>query len=144
MRINCILCIKQERRTKSKEVVWVRVKKRNKCQHQVVNVRGLCEKQTNVTQWWMLPGQCQIVVLAWWKRYCTAGARKLPYLAARTVRAYDTVLTHRQYKKSNHQIHHGEITAEPNHQQWQNYNWTLTRNKREAGGRNEAKKEERR
>ena len=40
---------------------------------------------------------------------------------------------HRQYKKSNHQIHHGEITVEPNHQQWQNYYWTLTRNERGAG-----------
>jgi hypothetical protein len=71
----------------------------------------------------MQPGQHQIVVPAWYKRYCPVGARKLPYNAvcthirygddaptvsmertvrklpyhaARTVRAYDTVVTHRQ------------------------------------------------
>jgi hypothetical protein len=33
---------------------------------------------------------------AWYKRYCTAGARTLLYHAARPVHAYDTVVTHRQ------------------------------------------------
>jgi hypothetical protein len=37
-------------------------------------------------------------------------AQKLPHHAARTVRAFDTVVTHRQQEKRTHQIHHGEIT----------------------------------
>jgi hypothetical protein len=57
-------------------------------------------KQTNVTQQWMQTGQCQIIVPAWYKRYCTVGARKLPHNAARTVRAYDTVVTHPQQEKA--------------------------------------------
>ena len=96
MRINCILCIKQERRTKSKEVVWVRVKKRNKCQHKVVNVRGRCK---NTQMWHLWTGQRRIILPAWYKRYCTAGAWKLRYHAARTVHAYDTVVTHQQQEK---------------------------------------------
>jgi hypothetical protein len=44
-------------------------------------------KQMNITPQWMRTGQRQSVVPAWYKWYCTAGAWKLPYHAARTVRA---------------------------------------------------------
>ena len=53
-------------------------------------------KQRNVTPQWMQTGQRQIVVPAWYKWYYTVGARKLLHHAARTVRAYNTVVTHRQ------------------------------------------------
>jgi hypothetical protein len=50
--------------------------------NKVINVEFA--KQTNVTPQWMQTGQCQIMVPAWYKRYCTAGGRKLLYHATRT------------------------------------------------------------
>ncbi len=35
-------------------------------------------KKTNVTPQWMQTGQCRIIVSAYYKRYCTEDARRLP------------------------------------------------------------------
>ena len=83
MRINCILCINQERRTKSKEVVWVRVKKRNKCQHKVVNVRGLCktnEFDTAMDANWATLNCCtSMVQMVLYSRYMETTVPCSPY-----------------------------------------------------------------
>ena len=107
----------------------------------VINVEFT--KHTIVTLQWMRRGQGQIVVPAWYTRYCTAGAQKLLYHAARTVRAYNTVVTHRQYKKSNHQIHHGEITNDKTTINKNNKTTMLklTRNERETEVEQEAERE---
>ena len=101
-------------------------------------------KQMNVTQQSMQPGKRWIVAPAWYKQYCTAGAWKLWYHAARPVHAYNTVLTHQQQEKSNHQIHHGEITNDKTtiNKKDKTTMLKLTRNKREQdSGRWEAERE---
>ena len=153
---------------------WERKEGRQGSLRKEVAINVDFSKRTNVTPWWMQPGQRRIIVPAWYERYCTAGARKLPYDAASTCIRYgsdattvsmvrmvlysrwtETTVPCSPYctgiryssdtptvKISYHQIHHGAITAEPNHQQLQNSNGTLTRMWGRQGGKNEAKKEE--